>query len=368
MTKDVTIRPSPGDNTPWARLLYGERASKGLQSLRSGSAHSIITELPVPGLGEGQPVEWPSIKYHAHPSLKNYPIITGPQNCALGNEATVEDYVAHCVQVFREAAPVLRKDGTLWIYVRDRYVENKQLGLIPHSVAMALQADGWILRNEIVWFRDNTTPESVKDRLTRTHGTLFMFAHPESGGDYFYDADAIREPHISKDEKHLKGYNKDTNMAEGWSRRPEIDKAWHPKGRNKRTVWQVNLGAYLGRSVSPWPLELVEPMVRASVSEGGVCKNCGTPLYRNPDDTWRRGCGSDCEHSGIARPTVLDPFSGTAVTGKAALDWGANFIGIDLDLESLSEARARLEGITHSRRALQQKSSPVLDLFGAVDG
>ena len=364
--KDLTLRPLPGDNTPWARLLYGQSATESLGSVDTDSVHSIITELPVPGLGEGVDVDWPAISYCPHPSLtgmKRPPKVKmQPQKVPFGEENTVEEYVAHCVHLFRKAKRCLRPDGTLWIYVRDRYLEEKQLGLIPHSVAFALQADGWVLRNEIIWSRDNTTPESVKDRLTRTHGTLFMFAHPESGGRYFYDADAIREPHSSKDEKHIKGYNKDTTMADGWSRRPALDKAWHPKGRNKRTVWPVNLGAYLGRAISPWPTELVEIMVKASASEAGACGECGVSLVRQEDDSWVGPCAHEAK---IVRPTILDPFAGTAVTGKVALDWGANFIGIDIDEQVLNEARARLEGITHSRRALQMKSSPVLDLFGA---
>lgn len=88
---------------------------------------------------------------------------------------------------------------------------------------------------------------------------------------------------------------------------------------------------------------------------------CGTQLLRTTEDSWVRGC--DHEGHAIVRSTVLDPFTGTAVTGKVAMDWGANFIGIDIDPEVLSEARARLEGLTHSRRALQNKESPILDMF-----
>lgn len=360
----IQIRPNPGDNAPNANLLWGESALVALRNLKESSVHSVITELPVPGIGDNRiPSSWPRTRYTPMAGLKAS-LVVPAQEIALGDEASVEDFIGHAVLIFREIQRVLRPDGTLWFYVRDRYSENKQLAMIPHKLALALQAEGWILRNEVIWQKDNTTPESAKDRLTRTHGTLFFFAHPESSGKdagYFYDADAIREPHTSKDEKHLKGYNKDINMADGFSRRPELDKAWHPKGRNKRSVWSVNLGAYLGKSVSPWPSELVEPMVHASVSAGGCCSECGTQLLRGAGEKWVRGC--DHESSKVVRPTVLDPFAGTAVTGRVAMDWGANFIGIDIDPEVLSEARARIEGLTHSRRALQNKESPILDMF-----
>ena len=358
MPERVNIKPMPGDNTPLASLIYGVTLAEA--GLKDSSVHAVITELPVPGLGEGIPLSWPAVKYR--PTFSSPETLVPSTEVAFGEEPSVEGYVGHCVQAFREVRRVLRPDGTAWVYVRDRYLENKQLGLIPHQVALALQADRWILRNEVIWQRDNTSPESAKDRLTRTHGTLFLFAHPDSDGSYYYDADSIREPHKSLDEKHIKGYNKDTNMAEGFSRRPSLDKAWHPKGRNRRTVWSVNLGAYLGKAVSPWPQDLVDPMVRASCSGGGACSACHAQLVRLEDDSWQ----TSCEHPtlGVVRPTILDPFSGTAVTGKAALDWGANFIGVDLDPEVLPEARARLEGLTHSRKVLQQKGSPVLDMFG----
>jgi DNA modification methylase len=354
------IKPLPGDNTPRASLIYGTTVEGA--GLEDSSVHAIITELPVPGFGSGPASSWPSIKYSPTPSSPSMKVPA--EDVTFGEEETVEGYIAHAVHAFRELRRVLRPDGTAWVHVRDRYVENKQLALIPHQVALALQADGWILRNEVIWQRDNASPESAKDRLTRTHGTLFLLAHPDSGGAYFYDPDSIREPHKSMDEKHIKGYNKDTNMADGYSRRPELDKAWHPKGRNRRTVWPVNLGAYLGKSVSPWPQALVDTMVRASCSGGGVCSECGAQLVRQTDDSWIFDC--DHEGSGVSRPWVLDPFSGTAVTGKAALDWGANYIGVDIDIEVLPEGRARLEGLTHSRKVLQQKGSPILEMFGDV--
>jgi DNA modification methylase len=358
----IQIRPTPGDNAPVACLMWGECALQTLRKLPSSSVHSVVTELPVPGIGENRKASsWPGVSYSPVPGCPQIDIPA--QEVPFGDEASVEDFIGHAVLIFQEIQRVLRKDGTLWFHCRDRYAA-KQLCLIPQRLALALQAEGWVLRNEVIWQRDNTTPESVRDRLTRTHGTIFFFSHPLSKKKdswYFYDAEAIREEHTSKDEKHIRGYNKSKSVAEGFARRPDADKAWHPNGRNKRTVWSVNLGAYLGKAVSPWPLEIVEPMVWASVSAAGVCGECGAPLTRVSDKDWQKTCYHS--ESKVIRPTVLDPFAGTAVTGKVAMDWGADFIGVDIDMGVLPEARARLEGLTHSRKALQNPESPILDFF-----
>lgn len=357
----IKIRTTPGDNAPTASLLWGQCALQALQTLPDNSVNAVITELPVPGMGENRKASsWPCATYS--PVLKCAPVEVPAQEVPFGDEDTVEEFVGHAVLIFREIERVLRTNGTLWFHCRDRY-SDKQLCLIPQRLALALQAEGWVLRNEIIWQKDNTTPESVQDRLTRNHGTIFFFSHPQSkNSGYYYDAEAIREEHTSKDEKHLKGYNKTTAVAEGFARRPDAEKAWHPNGRNKRTVWNVSLGAYLGKAVSPWPQILVEPMVWAAVSSAGVCAECSAPLTRNEDYSgWLKSC--EHKNSKVARPVVLDPFAGTAVTGKVAMDWGADFIGIDNDMEVLPEARARLEGLKHSRKALQNPDSPILDMF-----
>lgn len=364
--KDVTLRPRIGDNAPFARLCYGASALDSLKGLSDASVHTIITEPPPLRLGApGQEARWPAVKYE--PLIESGLKAKAPKGqVALGDEDTIEEYVAHLVAVFREAKRVLRPDGTLWLHVRDKH-NMKQLLLLPHRVALALQADGWVLRSEVIWHMENPTPDSANDRLTVDHNTVFLFSHPasaEKGASYFYDADATREPHRSHDEKHIKGYNKDVEVADGYARRPSLDTAWHPKGRKKRTTWTVNLGGYLGKAVAPWPYDLLVNMVKASVSAGGVCAACGTPLARGEEDNWWPAC--DC-NAGVKRGTVLDPFAGTAVTGKVAMDLGANFVGIDIDEGVFPEAQARIEGIKHSRKALQRgEADPVGDMFGSA--
>ena len=248
-----------------------------------------------------------------------------------GLEDDLNDYIAHVITMFRMCKEILNKDGTLWFSCRDKYSTDKQLMLIPSRIAMALQNEGWILRNDIIWKWDNPNPESAKDRLTRTHGHVFLFAHPESCGDYYYNPDDIREPHqtLGRPDHY---YNKEVETADGFARRPKKEDAYHPLGRNKRDVWEVNLGSYLGKSISPWPYDLVKPMVLAGTREGD---------------------------------TVLDPLSGTALTGQVCLDHGRHYIGVDNNKGVRPEAVARLEGIKQSRKAKQQgDANPINDLFG----
>lgn len=322
-----------GDNAPTAKLIWNH-CEDAIESLikKGVQVQSIITELPVYGMPTigAYPVTWGSGYYKLtyNHDITHY---TNSGDYILGEEDFLDDFIAHVVTFFRSCKDILQKDGTLWFSCRDKYATNKQLMLIPTRIAMALQNEGWILRNDIIWKWDNPNPESAKDRLTRTHGHVFLFAHPDSEGSYTYNADPIREPHETLGRPDH-WYNKEVETAEGLARRPKKEDAYHPMGRNKRDVWEVNLGSYLGKSISPWPYDLVEPMVLAGTNEGD---------------------------------TVLDPFSGTALTGKVCIDNNRNFIGIDINREARSEAVARLEGIKQSRKAKQQgDENPINDFFG----
>lgn len=319
-----------GDNAPSARLIWGN-SMKVLEDLKGEvQVQSIVTELPVFGMGDENPASWPS-SYH-HPMYANIlKIPTDSGEYTFGLEESLSQYVSHVSTLFRSCKDLLAKDGTLWFSCRDKYSTDKQLMLIPSKIAIALQNEGWILRNDIVWKWDNPNPESAKDRLTRTHGHVFLFAHPDSEGAYKYNPDPIREPHetLGRPDHY---YNKEVEVADGFMRRPKKSDAYHPMGRNKRDVWEVNLGSYMGNSISPWPYDLVKPMILAGTDEGD---------------------------------TVLDPLSGTALTGKVCLDHNRNYIGIDNSMGVRSEAIARLDGIKQSRKAKQHgDEDPVNDLFG----
>ncbi len=183
----------------------------------------------------------------------------------IGIEDTPDEYIEHLVAVFREVRRVLRDDGVLWLNIGDTYANDtkwgghpsgkhqkelhrmtrprrftglpgKNLLGIPWRVALALQADGWYLRCDIIWSKGNALPESVRDRPTKAHEYLFLFAKSEH---YFYDADAIREPLITESNRRKKS-------DETWGKSAQLtpvgegEREWnHPLGRNKRSVWSI---------------------------------------------------------------------------------------------------------------------------------
>ena len=108
----------------------------------------------------------------------------------LGLEDTPEEFVENLVKVFREVKRVLRDDGTVWLNLGDSYMLNKQLGGIPWRVALALQQDGWYLRQDIIWHKPNPMPESVKDRCTKAHEYIFLLSKSPK---YYFDNEAIKE-------------------------------------------------------------------------------------------------------------------------------------------------------------------------------
>jgi len=346
----------------------------------------------------------------------------------LGLEPTPEMYVEHLVAVFDAVKRVLRPDGTLWLNLGDSYCSsapgNKTVGVsaestlqrssgpsdahretlarsvgtkrstvapglkpkdlvgIPWRVALALQADGWYLRNDIVWSKGSCMPESVRDRCTRSHEYIFLFAHPESRGRYFYDSEAIREAQRGSDTRPVVKPERGATAAETWG-----------GTRNKRTVWDVNPRPYPGAHFAVWPPELVEPMILAGTSEKGCCVTCeapyrrvaarkvldgdlareqpigkssarkadgtrltsgtghrttetgATPSYKGSvvmSEHWEPSC--DCQENTPVRCTVLDPFSGSGTTGYVALKHGRNYIGIDLGADYLELAERRIVG------------------------
>ncbi len=238
----------------------------------------------------------------------------------IGIEATPDDYVASLVKVFSEARRVLRDDGTLWLNLGDKYVSGELSGM-PWQVALALKADGWRLRSDIVWHKPNAMPSSVKTRPTTDHEYIFLFSKSK---DYYYDTDAIREPHVTFSENskmkggrnHFgkaggtpeKGKNKgNQNLHDGrW------DQAFHEKGRNKRTVWSVPLSKFRDAHFAVFPEKLIEPCILAGCPEKGV---------------------------------VLDPFLGSGTTAVVALKNRRHFLGIELNPEYCEIAKNRLRNL-----------------------
>lgn len=236
----------------------------------------------------------------------------------VGREATPQQYTDRLVAIFRQARRVLREEGTLWLVLGDKYQNGVQLGM-PWRVALALQEDGWILRSDIIWHKPNAMPSSVKTRPTTDHEYVFLMSKSKK---YFYEADAIREPHVTFSEKsQMKGgrnhfFKKGSTPEKGKNggdtnlHNARWDQAFHPKGRNKRTVWSVPLSKFRDAHFAVFPERLVETCILAGCPKGGV---------------------------------VLDPFFGSGTTGLVAARLGRHFLGIERSEEYCGMARDRLQ-------------------------
>lgn len=235
----------------------------------------------------------------------------------LGKEADHVQYVARLVQVFADLRDALSPDGTLWLNLGDTYRQGQMLG-IPWRVALGLQDAGWLLRSEIIWEKPNAMPSSVKNRPTTSHEHVFMFT---KSTDYFYNADAIREPHVtfSPDSKmkggrgHLGKRNGTPEVGKNKGNQNLHDGRWdqyfHPLGRNKRTVWSIPLGKFRGAHFAVFPERLVETCILAGSS---------------PNDL------------------VLDPFMGSGTTAIVAQSLNRRYLGFELVPEYAALAESRL--------------------------
>lgn len=223
----------------------------------------------------------------------------------IGREKKLDEYISNLVSCFELIKPKLKDSGLLWLNLGDTYRKKQLLG-VPWRVAIALQDKGWILRSDIIWKKTNAMPSSVKDRPTTDHEYIFLFSKTTN---YYYDADAIREPHITFTEKSkMKGGRNHLGKKNGTPEQGKNignsnlhdgrwDQAFHPKGRNKRTVWEISLGKFREAHFAVFPEKLVEMCLLASTKESDF---------------------------------VLDPFAGSGTTGVVAKKNNRNFIGIEL--------------------------------------
>jgi DNA modification methylase len=402
-----------------------------LPRLPEASVHCVVTSPPY----------W---------SLRDYSVPEtewgdGWRGC-LGLEPTPDRYVAHLVEVFTEVHRVLRDDGTLWLNLGDCYaagsrggdvggksglegskqgqeqsklagqrigcrssfrrdrlprgdvahkvapgIKPKDLVGIPWTVAFALREAGWYLRCDVIWAKTNPMPESIKDRPTKSHEYLFLFAKSEN---YFYDADAIREGDSgqsagNKTRKHRVDHGGNPrlkNAHQGFS------VPWKAGGgRNRRSVWTLSTARFPGAHFATFPPRLVEPCILAGTSEYGCCSICGAPFLRiiqkgaelveqkkvggadrdgqyhgkarkaydaagaqDPSEVKKRilegmreritvGWKPTCRHTlrEIEPCTVLDPFAGAGTTGLVADKHGRAFIGIELSEEYVAIGTTR---------------------------
>lgn len=297
--------------------IFNENCLTGLAKLESGTVDCCVTSPPYFG-------------------LRDYG--TDEQ---IGLEETPDAFVQSLVEVFREVKRVLKDDGTLWLNLGDSYamavrgkggngmqthnkgshlanrksiipngLKPKDLIGIPWRVAFALQADGWYLRQDIIWHKPNPMPESVTDRCTKAHEYIFLLSKSKQ---YYYDADAIKEEsaHYATDARADKG-----NIR--YEGKRTIDKSGKNgqesfvtinETRNKRSVWTVTTKPYSGAHFATFPQDLIEPCIKA-------------------------GCRPD----GI----VLDPFMGAGTTAIVARKLNRNYIGYELNPEYIKIAERRI--------------------------
>jgi site-specific DNA-methyltransferase (adenine-specific) len=241
----------------------------------------------------------------------------------VGVEESPQEYIASIVAIMDQCRRVLKDGGTLWLNLGDKYKNGRLLGM-PWRVVFALEEAGWYLRSDIIWHKPNAMPHPVTSRPTTDHEYIFMFSKSAS---YYYDADAIREPHVTFSEhSKMRGGRNHFGRRQGTPERGKNsgnsnlhdarwDQAFHPNGRNKRTVWSVPLGKFREAHFAVFPPQLIEPCVLAGSAKGGV---------------------------------VLDPFFGAGTVGLVALQLQRRYIGVELNAEYVEIARARLAGVQPS--------------------
>ena len=261
----------------------------------------------------------------------------------IGLEPSPKEFTAAMVAVFREVRRVLKTDGTLWLNLGESYatqpgkgnnvpqtkwkanaypesaahrsqdfgIAPKNLIGIPWRVAFALQADGWFLRSEIIWYKPNAMPESVTDRPTKSHEHLFLLSKSDR---YYYDHEAIKERSTGQTGSAA-SFRRETkdHLIPGQTaiqHRMDRDERDDDGRRNKRSVWEVPTVPYSGAHFAVFPPKLVEPCILAGARVGD---------------------------------TVLDPFNGSGTTGIVALKHDRRYIGVELNPEYVALTLPRLQ-------------------------
>ena len=256
----------------------------------------------------------------------------------IGMEETPEEYIGKLVDVFREVRRVLRPDGTLWVNIGDSYATRsgpqpptntrntcghtakhrpsgykyKDLMGIPWLLAFALRADGWYLRQDLIWHKTNAMPESVRDRCTKAHEYIFLLS---KSPHYYFDAAAIREPcGVKGNARTFRGGGAYTG-GRSFQNSARVERESHGNsanntgGRNKRSVWSIATGQFKAAHYATFPERLVEPCILAGCPEGGV---------------------------------VLDPFAGSGTTGVVAKRLRRHFVGVEINPDYWQMAMNRI--------------------------
>ena len=265
----------------------------------------------------------------------------GGKEQQIGMEQSPEEYIAEMVKVFSSVRDVLADDGTLWVNIGDTYYnyrsdgnypkqtvaktrqdlptstpvrgnklegyKSKDLIGIPWMLAFALRADGWWLRQDIIWHKPNPMPESVRDRCTKSHEYIFLLSKSKN---YKYDNEAIKEPVKqdwgTRDRTEGKYHNEGTGLQPHSGLTKSYDK------KNKRSVWSVTNKPYKGAHFAVFPPDLIEPCILAGSNEGDV---------------------------------ILDPFMGSGTTAMVAKKHNRHYIGCELNKDYATLQTDRIDSI-----------------------
>jgi len=241
----------------------------------------------------------------------------------IGLEETPEEYIKAMVEVFRRVWDILEDNGTLWLNIGDSYsgsgkgpskslnkehhnmesihskiipngCKPKDLIGIPWMLAFALRADGWYLRQDIIWHKPNPMPESVQDRCTKSHEYIFLLSKSKN---YYFDHESIKEEALTMDESNRNRDESKLNNTPGRTRMAGLTTNHYEK-KNKRSVWTVSTKPYAGAHFAVFPSDLIEPCILAGAPVGGI---------------------------------VLDPFMGSGTTAQVAQHLGRQYMGCELN-------------------------------------
>jgi site-specific DNA-methyltransferase (adenine-specific) len=284
----------------------------------------------------------------------------------LGSERSIDGYVTNVRNVMRAVRQVLKPTGSLWLNLGDLYARSARQGvpvggllLAPQRLALALAADGWLIRNVCIWHKRNPLPQSAPDRLSPTYEVLILATKQRR---YFFDLDRIREPHRSAGRvarpkeagRRYRGGNAGLGALKAAGR------VGHIAGKNPGDVWSVATASdRLGHQAS-FPEKLIERPILASCPER-ICVECDRP-WRRPvrlltvhtaegsRAIQRVGQLERCACFAPSRPgVVLDPFVGTGTVGVVAERFGRDWLGVELNPAYAALARQRIAAA--SRRA-----------------
>jgi len=271
----------------------------------------------------------------------------------LGLEKSVTDWVENLRSVARAVARVLKPSGAFWLNLGDSFSRHQRYGappkgllLAPERLVAALAADGWLVRNKVIWAKPNPMPSPIRDRLTLTWEALYLLVRTPG---YYFDLDAIREPHTSTSARSARpplGERPEwagplAGSQDGLRRARAAGLPGHPLGKNPGDVWRIATRGFPGAHFATFPPELVRRPILATCP-ALVCSDCGQPWGQAT--TGEAGpVGPACRFAAAPRPgVVLDPFFGTSTVGLVAQELGRDWLGIELKGEYVALARRRL--------------------------